>query len=148
MLTAEEWAALGLSLKVATWCVALLAIPGVAVGWLLARREFPGKTLFDACVHLPLVLPPVVVGYLLLVACGRRGLIGSWLHETWGVEIAFTWRAAVLASAVVAFPLMVRAVRLSLELSDRGLEQAARTLGAGPWRAFVTVTLPLALPGV
>ena len=147
-LTVGEWAALWLSLQVAAWCVVLLAVPGVAVGWLLARREFPGKALFDALVHLPLVLPPVVVGYLLLVTFGRRGWLGAWLHDVLGVEIAFTWMAAVLASAVVAFPLMVRAVRLSMELSDRGLEQTARTLGAGPWRTFATITLPLALPGI
>jgi len=147
-LTPLETAALGLSLKVAVWAVAVSLPPGIAVAWLLARARFPGRTLLDGLVHLPLVLPPVVTGYVLLLTLGRRGVIGSWLHDTFGLTVAFTWRGAALASAVVAFPLLVRAVRLSLENVDRGLEDAARTLGAGPWRVFFGVTLPLILPGV
>jgi molybdate transport system permease protein len=120
----------------------------VATAWLLARRDFPGKTLLDGVIHLPLVLPPVVVGYALLVTFGRRGWLGEWLYETLGVTFAFDWKGAALAAAVIGFPLMVRAMRLSLESVDRGLEQAARTLGASPLRVFVTVTLPLAMPGI
>jgi molybdate transport system permease protein len=148
MLTPEEWSALRLSLLVATCSVLLCCAPAVAVGWLLARREFRGKALFDAVVHLPLVLPPVVVGYALLYLFGRSGPLGRWLFDTLGVSLVFTWQAAVLAAAAMAFPLFVRAVRLSVELVDRGLEDAARTLGASPGRVFLTVTLPLALPGV
>lgn len=143
-ISPAEASALALSLKVAFGCALVTAIPGVFVGWLLARRRFPGKTVVDALVHLPLVLPPVVTGYLLLLLFGRRG----WLGETLGLEVAFTWKAAVLASAVVGFPLMVRAVRLSVELVDARCEEAAATLGASPWRVWLTVTLPLALPGV
>ncbi len=122
--------------------------PAVAAGWLLARREFRGKALFDALVHLPLVLPPVVVGYGLLYLFGRNGLVGRWLFDALGLSVVFTWQGAVLAAAVMAFPLFVRAVRLSVELVDRGVEDAARTLGASPARVFLTVTMPLALPGV
>jgi molybdate transport system permease protein len=125
-----------------------MSVPGVAVAWLLARREFRGKVLLDALVHLPLVLPPVVVGYLLLLALGRRGWLGRWLHDALGVDVAFTWKAAALAAAVMGFPLLVRSVRLAIELVDVRLEQAARTLGAGPLRLFWTVTLPLAYPGL
>lgn len=143
-----ELTAIALSLKVA--CVAALAsLPvGVAVAWLLARRRFPGKALLDALVHLPLVLPPVVVGYALLVAFGSQGTIGAFLDETFGVSLAFRWTGAALASAIMGFPLMVRAIRLSIESVDRRLEQAAATLGASPWRVFATVTLPLAWPGI
>ena len=143
-----ELAAITLSLKVA--CVAALASlpPGIAVAWLLARRRFPGQALLDALVHLPLVLPPVVVGYALLVAFGSQGAIGAFLDETFGVSLAFRWTGAALASAIMGFPLMVRAIRLSIESVDRRLEQAAATLGASPWRVFATVTLPLAWPGI
>ena len=148
ILTADEIAVLGLSLQVALASVALVAVPGALMGWLLARTRFPGKSVVDALVHLPLVLPPVVTGYLLLVAFGRRGLIGAWLESWFGLRIAFTWKGAALAAAVMAFPLMVRAVRLAVELTDRGLEDAARTLGASPLRVLATVTLPLAAPGI
>lgn len=146
--TPEELSALWLSLKVGVWCVALIAVPGLVTGWLLARVRFPGKALVDGLVHLPLVLPPVVPGYLLLLLLGRNGPLGRWLDETWGVTFAFTWQGAVIASALMAFPLMVRAVRLAMALVDPRLEDAARTLGAGPLRVWLTVTVPLALPGV
>lgn len=146
-LSAEEWAAVVLSLRVATVCVAVTLVPGVTAGWLLARVRFPGKAIVDACLHLPLVLPPVVVGYILLLLLSPRGMVGGWLGNV-GVSVAFTWWAAVLASAVMGFPLLVRAVRLTIELVDVRLEQAARTLGASPWRVWWTVTLPLAMPGV
>src|SRR5262245_28621792 len=147
-LTPQEWSALLLSLRVALLSVAVMIIPGIAFGWLLARKRFWGKSIVDALVHLPLVMPPVAMGYLLLVLLGRRGVIGSWLQSTLGIEVAFTWKAAVIAAATMGFPLLVRAVRLAIELVDSKLEQAARTLGAGPWRTFATITLPLALPGV
>ena len=147
-LEASEWDALLLSLRVALLAV-LLSLPvGIAVAWLLARRDFRGKTLIDMAVHLPLVLPPVVTGYGLLVLFGRQGLIGGWLEATFGISIAFRWTGAVLAGAIVGFPLMVRAIRLSMEAVDQRLESAAATLGAGPGRVFLTLTLPLALPGV
>ena len=148
MLTSDEWSILLLSLRVSLVSVALMLIPGVACAWLLARKRFFGKAVVDAVIHLPLVLPPVVVGYVLLLALGRRGWIGGWLHEWWGIDLAFTWKAAALAAAVMGFPLLVRAARLAIELVDLRTEQAARTLGAGPWRVFFTITLPLALPGV
>ena len=147
-LTALELEAVRLSLQVAVAAVVLGLPPALAVGWLLARRMFPGKALVEAVVYLPLVLPPVAVGYLLLVVFGRRGPVGGWLSETLGFEIAFTWRGAAIASAVVAFPLMVRAVRLAAEGLDPGLEAAARTLGAGRIDAFRTVSLPLMAPGL
>lgn len=148
MLTPEEWSALLLSLRVSLWSVAVMLVPGIGCAWLLARRRFVGKTLVDAIVHLPLVLPPVVVGFLLLLALGRRGWIGRFLHDWWGVDVAFTWKAAAIAAAVMGFPLLVRAVRLSIEAIDVRIEQAARTLGAGPWRVFLTITLPLSFPGI
>jgi molybdate ABC transporter, permease protein len=147
-LTPLEIEALYLSLLVSGWAVVGSLPLGIACAWLLARRNFPGKTLVDGMIHLPLVLPPVVVGYFLLVVLGRRGPIGSLLLEWFGITLAFTWKGAAIASAVIAFPLMVRAIRLSLESVDRGLEQAARTLGCGPVRTFFTVTLPLVAPGV
>ncbi len=146
--TAEEWEILRLSLRVAFWSV-LVSLPlAVAVALTLARSNFPGKTLFDATVHLPLVLPPVVVGYLLLLLFGRRGPIGAWLEEWFGIIFAFRWTGAALAAGIMGFPLMVRAVRLSFESIDRKLEAAASTLGAGRAGVFLTVTLPLALPGI
>jgi molybdate transport system permease protein len=148
VLTPEELTAVRLSAKVALCATALCLPLGVAVSWLLARRRFPGKVLLDVFVQLPMVLPPVVPGYLLLVALGTQGVIGAWLLEELGITLAFTWKGAVLASAVMAFPLMVQPVRLAFGMIDRRLEQAATTLGATPWRAFVTVTLPLALPGI
>jgi molybdate transport system permease protein len=147
-LTPLELEAIRLSLWVAAWAVLSSLPPGVLVAWLLARKRFPGKTLLDGLIHLPLVLPPVVVGYGLLVLMGKRGALGAFLFETFGVTFAFNWKGAALASAVMAFPLLVRAVRLSIEHVDTGLETAARTLGAGPVRVFFTVTLPLVLPGV
>ena len=146
--TPEELSALWLSLKIGLWCTALIAVPGIITGWLLARVRFPGKAIVDGLVHLPLVLPPVVPGYLLLLLLGRQGPVGRWLHEIWGVALAFTWQGAVIASALMAFPLMVRAVRLAVALVEPRLEEAARTLGAGPLRVWLTVTVPLALPGV
>lgn len=147
-LTQLEVEAIRLSLWVAAWAVLSSLPPGVLMAWLLARKRFPGKTLLDGLIHLPLVLPPVVVGYGLLVLMGKRGTLGAFLFETFGVTFAFNWKGAALASAVMAFPLLVRAVRLSIEHVDPGLETAARTLGAGPVRVFFTVTLPLILPGV
>jgi molybdate transport system permease protein len=146
--TPAELTAIALSLKVAT-VAALASLPfGIAMGWLLARREFFGKSLLDALVHLPLVLPPVVVGYALLVLLGNNGAIGAPLREWFGVGFAFRWTGAALASAIMGFPLMVRSIRLSIEAADRRLEQAASTLGATPWRVFRSVTLPLAWPGI
>ena len=147
-LTAQEWDVLGLSLRVAFWSVLISLPPAVAVAMLLARGRFPGKTLFDAFVHLPLVLPPVVVGFLLLLLFGRQGLLGALLDDWFGLVIAFKWTGAALAAAIMGFPLMVRAIRLSLESIDLKLEAAARTLGADAMRVFLTVTLPLALPGI
>lgn len=147
MLTPAEWDVVALSLKVAL-AASLASLPlGVATGWLLARRRFPGKALLDALIHLPLVLPPVVIGYLLLVGFGAQGPLGRFLGQ-FGIEFAFRWTGAALASAIMGFPLMVRAIRLSIEHVDRRLEQAAATLGASPWRVFASVTLPLAWPGL
>lgn len=148
LLSSAECSALLISAQVAVACTAVLVVPGILCGWLLARIRFRGKAVVDALLHAPLVMPPVVTGYLLLELLGRRGWIGGWLHDHLGISFAFTWKAAVLASAVMAFPLMVRSVRLAVELVDRRLEMAASTLGAGPARVFATVTLPLALPGV
>ena len=130
------------------WAVVGSLPVGIAVAWVLARLKFPGKVLLDGLVYLPLVLPPVVTGYALLVLMGRNGVLGSLLQETIGLSFSFNWKGAALASALMAFPLLVRAVRLSIEAVDQGLEAAARTLGAGPLRVFFTVTLPLILPGV
>ena len=142
------WEAARLSLAVAGRSV-LFSLPfAVLIAWLLTRRRFLGRTMLDAFVHLPLVLPPVVVGYLLLVLFGVRGPIGGWLDRTFDVQLVFTTAGAALATAVMSFPLMVRAIRISLESVDRRLEEAARTLGAGPWDRFLSVTLPLMLPGV
>lgn len=148
LLTTAEQQALWLSLWVAVRSVALSLPVAIAAAWVLSRARFPGKTLLDGLVHLPLVLPPVVVGYLLLVGFGVRGPIGHWLYETFGVRLAFTSEGASLATAVMAFPLMVRAMRLALDAVDRGLEDAARTLGAGAFDRFRSVTLPLMLPGI
>ncbi|MGO9989260.1 MAG: molybdate ABC transporter permease subunit [Steroidobacteraceae bacterium] len=147
-LSASEIEALRLSLSVATRSVLLCLLPAILLAWILTRRQFVGRTLLDALVHLPLVLPPVAVGYVLLVLFGTRGPIGSWLQRLFGIELIFTRNGAALATAVMSFPLMVRAIRISLENVDRGLEDAARTLGAGAIDRFATVTLPLMLPGV
>jgi molybdate transport system permease protein len=147
-LTCEDWAALGFSAGVSAIAV-LLSLPfGLALGWILARRSFPGKTIVETSLNLPLVLPPVVTGYLLLVLFGRKGPIGGWLQNTFGIEIAFTPAAAMLAAAVMGFPLLVRAVRLAFQGTDPRLYQAARSLGAGPIDAFFSVSLPLARSGV
>ena len=147
-LTELEVEALLLSLRVGFWSV-LVSLPlGIVVAMVLARGRFPGKSLLDAVVHFPLVVPPVAVGYLLLVLLGRRGPVGGWLYDSFGVTVIFTWQGAVIASAVMAFPLMVRAIRLSIEGLDRRLETAARTLGATPVDVFLTITLPLIAPGV
>lgn len=147
-LTDAEWEAIRLSLQVAIVGVAGSLPFGIAIAWLLARCNFPGKSLVDGIVHIPLVVPPVVVGYGLLVLLGRRGLVGAWLYEHLGITLIFTWKGAAIASAVMGFPLLVRALRLSLEAVDRKLEAAARTLGAGPLDVFASVTMPLALPGL
>lgn len=143
-----ELEAIRLSLEVATLAVVGSLPIAILIAWILARKEFPGKSILDGIVHLPLILPPVVVGYLLLVTLGRNGVIGAFLYDVFGIMLAFTWKGAAVAAAVVAFPLIVRSIRLSLEAVDDGLEQAARTLGASPLRVFVTVTLPLASPGI
>ena len=147
-LSQPEWQALTLSLDVATRSVLFSLPPAIAVAWLLTRRQFPGRMLLDAFVHLPLVLPPVLVGYLLLLLFGMRGPIGGWLYRTFGIELIFSTAGAALATAVMSFPLMVRAIRLSLENVDRGLEDVARTLGAKKIDRFATITLPLMLPGI
>jgi molybdate transport system permease protein len=147
-LTPDEWIAVRLSLKIAL-VATLVALPlGVAVGWLLARTNFWGKTLLDGIVHLPLVLPPVVTGYLLLISFGRRGPIGAFLADYFGIVFSFRWTGAAVACGVMGFPLLVRPIRLAIEAIDRKLEDAAATLGADRLRVFLTVTLPLAMPGL
>ena len=142
------WTAIALTLRIAV-VATLVATPiGIAIAWLLARKRFPGKVIVEALVHLPLVLPPVVTGYLLLLSFGRRGTIGAFLADTFGIVLSFRWTGAALACGIMAFPLLVRPIRLSFEAIDTRLEQAAKTLGATPLRAFATVTLPLALPGI
>lgn len=148
LLSPAEIEALWLSAKVAFYCAWIICIPGIAVGWLLAKKSFFGKSFVDSLVHLPLVLPPVVPGFILLLLLGSQGLIGSWLQQSFGISIAFTWIGAVVASAVMAFPLMVRSVRLAISQVDSGLEAAAQSLGAHPFKVFITITLPLALPGI
>ena len=147
-VSSAEWAIVLLSLKVGLVAVLLTLPVAYALAWLLARRRFPGRMLLDVAVHLPLVLPPVVTGWLLLLVFGRTGPVGSWLEKTFGISLVFDWKGAALAVAVMALPLMVRAMRQSIEAVDRRLLGAARTLGASPWRAFLTITLPLSLPGV
>jgi molybdate transport system permease protein len=147
-MTGDDWGIVLLSLKVAITAVLLVLPIAFAVAWLLARHRFPGRIVVDALVHLPLVLPPVVTGWALLLLFGRMGPIGGWLDRWFGVTVMFRWTGAVIAAAVMALPLMVRAIRLSIEAIDLRLEDAARTLGAGPGRVFRTISLPLALPGV
>ena len=147
-LTPEEWRAVALSLRVSFWAT-LVSLPfGLATAYVLARRTFWGKQLLNGIVHLPLILPPVVTGYLLLLTFGRRGMVGQYLDQWFGIVLAFRWTGAALAAAIMAFPLMVRAMRLAIEAVDPRLEQAAGTLGASPVWVFVTVTLPLILPGI
>jgi molybdate transport system permease protein len=146
--SAAEAAIVILSVKVAAVATVAAAVPALAVAWLLARRRFWGRALLNALVHLPLVVPPVVTGYFLLVVFGRRGIIGAWLESALGLQFSFRWTGAALAAGVMSFPLIVRAMRLGLEHVDRQLEDAASTLGASPAWVFATVTLPLAMPGV
>ena len=148
MLTSVEWAIIWLSLKVSLVAMLVTMPLAYALAWVLARRRFPGVLLLDAMVHLPLVLPPVVTGWLLLILFGRSGPIGGFLEQHFGIMLVFRWTGAALAAAVMALPLMVRAMRLSIEAVDRRLVEAARTLGAGRWRAFLTITLPLSVPGI
>ncbi|HWI84754.1 MAG TPA: molybdate ABC transporter permease subunit [Sphingomonas sp.] len=147
-LTPDDWEVIRLSLKVAIVGVAAILPIAFGLAYLLARARFPGRIMLDAIVHLPLVLPPVVTGWLLLIAFGRTGPVGAWLDRWFGVTLMFRWTGAALAAAVMALPLMVRAMRLSIEAVDRRLEGAARSLGAGRWRTFATITLPLSLPGI
>jgi molybdate transport system permease protein len=147
-LSAEELGILALSLRVSLVAVAATLPVAYALAWLLARKRFPGRVLLDAFVHLPLVVPPVVTGYILLILFGRTGPIGGWLEAQFGLSLAFRWTGAALAAAVMALPLMVRAMRLSIESVDQRLIDAARTLGATRWHAFRTITLPLSLPGI
>jgi len=147
-ISAEEWTAIELSLRVSIVATLVSTPIGIAVAWLLARRDFWGKALLDAVIHLPLVLPPVVTGYLLLLSFGRKGPVGGFLDQYFGIVFSFRWTGAALACGVMSFPLLVRPMRLSIEAIDKRLEQAAGTLGAAPWQVFLTVTLPLALPGI
>lgn len=148
LLTDFEWQTLLLSLKIAGVAIACSLPIGIFIAWILARCQFWGKSCLDSIVHLPLVLPPVVLGYLLLLTMGKQGIIGKWLYHYLDISFSFNWQGAALASAVVAFPLMVRSIRLAIESIDGRLEQVARTLGAKPLRVFITITLPLAFPGI
>jgi len=147
IFSGEELDAIRLSVEVAVWAVLMGIIPAIACSYILARFNFRGKALLDALVHLPLVVPPVVTGFILIILFGRYAPVGGVL-EVLGIKLAFNWKGAVLASLVMSFPLMVRAIRISIEAVDRGLENAARTLGAGRFRVFMTVTLPLSVPGI
>ena len=147
-LTPDEWNAVRLSLKVATWAMVASLPPGIVIALILARGEFWGKSLLNALVHLPLVMPPVVTGYLLLLGFGRNGPLGQFFAEAFGLVFSFRWTGAALACAIMGFPLMVRAIRLSIESVDRRLEAAAATLGASALWVFLTITLPLSLPGI
>lgn len=147
-ITPAELQAIELSIKVAAYCALIITIPAIAIAWVLARKDFVGKSLLDGLVHIPMILPPVVPGFLLLILFGKQGWLGAMLHQYLGISLAFTWLGAVLASAIMAFPLMVRSVRLSFSQIDQGLEQAASTLGASPSKTFMSISLPLALPGL
>ncbi len=147
-LSPDEWTAVALSLRIALVATAWALPFGIAFGWLLARKTFWGKTALDGLVHLPLVLPPVVTGYLLLISFGRRGPVGEFLYDHFGIVFAFRWTGAALSCGIMGFPLLVRPIRLALEAIDRRLEDAASTLGANPYLVFLTITLPLALPGI
>tara|TARA_R110002110_G_scaffold143118_6_gene331803 strand:+ start:2312 stop:3031 length:720 start_codon:yes stop_codon:yes gene_type:complete len=148
LLSPAEMEALWLSLKIGIAGVAISLPPGLLIAWALSRRDFPGKFALDTAVHLPLVMPPVVTGYLLLLAFGNRGFAGGWLQQHLGFTLAFNWKGAALAAAVMGFPLLVRALRLSFDAVDRKLEQAARTLGASPLDVLWSITLPLIMPGL
>ncbi len=147
-LTDAELTVVWLSLKVAIVATFVSAVPAIGVAWLLARRRFWGRTALNVLIHIPLVVPPVVTGYFLLRVLGRRGLIGAWLDRYLGLQFSFRWTGAAIAAAVMAFPLVVRAIRLGFESVDRKVEESAATLGASPWWVFLTITLPLALPGL
>ena len=147
-MSAQEWQILGLTLRTAALATLLILPPGLAVAWLLARKRWPGKSFVETLVALPLVMPPVATGLILLHLLGRRGPIGAWLHRTFELDVVFTWRAVVAAMMVMSFPLLIRAARVAFEEVDPRLEQIARTLGAGDWRVFVTITLPLASRGI
>lgn len=148
MMEPTEWNAVWLSLKVAMGVSVITLIPAILIGWLLARREFRGKIIVESLVHAPLVIPPVVTGYLLLLTFGRNGPIGGWLARAFDIRLVFTWQGAVLASAIVALPLAVRSIRLAVSLVDRRYEEAAAVLGWPPLRVFMKITLPLAWPGI
>lgn len=147
-MTASEWQILGLTLRTAALATLLIVPPGLAVAWLLARKSWPGKSLVETVVALPLVMPPVATGLILLELFGRRGPLGGWLHRTFALDVVFTWRAVVVAMMVMSFPLLVRAARVAFEEVDPRLEQIARTLGARDARVFVTITVPLAARGI
>ena len=147
-LTSIEIEAISLSLVIAIISVIICLPLGLATAWLLVRRNFPGKIILSGIVYVPLVLPPVVVGYLLLVTLGKKGIFGAWLWEHLGVAVAFTWKGAAIAACVMSFPLMVRAIKLSLENIDVGIEAAAKTLGAPNWWVFMSITLPMIIPGL
>ncbi len=147
-LTPDDWDVIFLSLRVSLVAVGAMLPLAFALAYLLARARFPGKLLVDALIHLPLVVPPVVTGWLLLILFGARGPVGGWLESWFGISVMFRWTGAAIAAAIMAMPLMVRAIRLSIEAVDRRLEEAAATLGAGRWRTFATITLPLCVPGI
>jgi molybdate transport system permease protein len=148
MLTDAEWQVLALSAKVGLWATFLCVMPGVFFGWLLARKNFMAKPVLEAVLFMPMVLPPTVPGYLLLVVFGSQGIVGQWFKTHFDIEFAFNWKGAVLAAAVIAFPLMVQAAKLSVQMIDRRIELAANTLGASPIKVWFTVTLPMMLPGI
>ena len=147
-MTASVWVSLALTLKVALWATALNLVLGVAAGWVLARRRFIGRELVDAVLTLPLVLPPTVMGYYLLVVIGKRGWLGQWLAQNFGINLIFSWQGAVLAATVVAFPLILKSARTAFETVDPQLEMAARVLGLSEWAVFFRVTMPMAWPGI
>jgi len=147
-MDALTWITLALTLKVAGWATAINAVLGVAVGWLLARKRFAGREFVDAVLTLPLVLPPTVMGYYLLVVIGKRGWLGGWLQNSFGINLIFTWQGAVIAATIVAFPLILKSARTAFEAVDPQLEKAARVLGLGEWAVFFRVTLPMAWPGI
>jgi molybdate transport system permease protein len=147
-MDAPVWITLALTLKVAAWATAINLLLGVGLGWLLARKQFPGRDLLDALLTLPLVLPPTVLGYYLLVLVGKHGWLGAWLFDTFGINLIFTWQGAVLAATVVAFPLLLKSARAAFESVDPQLEQAARVLGLGELALFLRVSVPLAWPGI
>ena len=147
-MDASIWITLALTLKVAAWATAINLVLGVAVGWLLARRRFIGREFVDALLTLPLVLPPTVLGYYLLVVIGKRGWLGHWLQESLGINLIFTWQGAVIAATLVAFPLVLKSARTAFEAVDPQLEKAARVLGLNEWAVFFRVTVPMAWPGI